>query len=210
MKPVSGVQQGICIEHGESFSLATLPEYQYKTTLRVEGADTLNIYMCDLMNSQGLYGSAWFPDGLIDFPEYDGINMANPFSGETPYGALDAYITLVHEIGHWLGLYHTFEGKKCRGGGDFVKGMLQTLSKRVIHSTTVASLIHITFFCFRHPCPSPAVVGPRRVGHLLRRHEVQLLPRQRSRKSLSALLLSPGTTVLTFLCCIHWMNSLGH
>jgi hypothetical protein len=61
--------------------LLCFAELEYRTRLRREGADTLNVYMCDLRASQGLWGYAYFPDILKNWPEYDGVVVANPFTG---------------------------------------------------------------------------------------------------------------------------------
>lgn len=88
-------------------------EIEVKSALKVGGADTLNVYVADIVleDQDGtLLGYSSLPVFYQLFPAIDGIVLN---FRAVPGGPLKNYNmghTLVHEAGHWLGLLHTFTG----------------------------------------------------------------------------------------------------
>jgi Pregnancy-associated plasma protein-A len=92
-------------------------ETQMKNALAIDPAHRLNVYSAK--PGQNLLGWAYFPNS---FPENNKMHGVVIHYGSVPGGYLAPFNlggTLDHEVGHYLGLYHTFQGG-CSGNGDFV------------------------------------------------------------------------------------------
>jgi hypothetical protein len=92
-------------------------ERPMKKRLRKGGRGTLNVYTAAV--GSDVLGFSTFPQWYKRDPRMDGVVIDFRSLPGGSYGPFSRGYTAVHEIGHWLGLLHTFEGG-CVPPGDGV------------------------------------------------------------------------------------------
>ncbi|KAJ7234690.1 metalloprotease [Mycena rebaudengoi] len=92
-----------------------------KSALRQGGKADLNIYSVGFTNPklQGLLGYSTFPSDFRTNPKDDGVVFLYSTVPGGTGSPTNMGRSLTHEVGHWVGLYHTFQGG-CAGAGDYV------------------------------------------------------------------------------------------
>jgi hypothetical protein len=90
------------------FSDSSTDELAYKTALGKDQTKFINVYTND---AQGYLGYAYFPFGSAGTTLDGVVSLSGSVGGrDNGFGSYDQGRTLVHELGHYFGLHHTFQG----------------------------------------------------------------------------------------------------
>ena len=115
--PFAFALQGIDFSYNDAW-YGVVPggvEKEMKAATRVGGKETLNVWTANI--GDGLLGWATFPTKRLSTD--DGVVILDESMPGGTAGKYSLGDTLPHEVGHWLALYHTFQGG-CNGQGDQV------------------------------------------------------------------------------------------
>lgn len=102
-------------------------ELALKSLIQWDPHSYLNVWVVDEIGGGLVQGYGTFPDWLAGSPERDGIVVAKAIFGRSPVFPFILGRIVSHEVGHWLGLYHTFQygcagtdSSNCSSLGDLV------------------------------------------------------------------------------------------
>jgi len=93
-------------------------EQAMKRLYNIGDAATLNVYTLTFNSTTKSLGTAAIPSAYYRNPKSDGVMIRHSTVTNGPREHFNMGRTLTHEVGHWLGLFHTFEGSCDDGVGD--------------------------------------------------------------------------------------------
>ena len=99
--------------------VGSVAEREMKEELRIGDASALNFYTNDAGSVSSIIGWGMFPWDYEKYPILDGVVCI--YQSLPGGSAVPDYVGFVgtHEVGHWLGLYHTFQNG-CSPKNDYV------------------------------------------------------------------------------------------
>ncbi|KAF9523429.1 pregnancy-associated plasma protein-A-domain-containing protein [Crepidotus variabilis] len=104
----------------ENANPGTAEEAEMKAKYNIGDATTLNVYTLTFNKTTKSLGVSSIPSQYFSNPKMDGILVRHSTITNGPRQHFNMGRTLTHEVGHWLGLFHTFEGGCDNGVGDNV------------------------------------------------------------------------------------------
>jgi len=93
-------------------------EMEMKERYNIGDARTLNVYTLIFNDTTLSLGASSMPSYYSRKPKLDGVLLRHTTLPGGSMKNFDMGRTLTHEVGHWLGLFHTFEGGCNDGVGD--------------------------------------------------------------------------------------------